>query len=262
MRSQSNLRKTTHDLTRCDFHSHILPKIDDGSTSSAESADMLEMLSKQGVETVCLTPHYYHHRESINDFLRRRNRSVDGLHREIERRGNGHKLPTVLVGAEVKVESDLINENKIKELCFSGTNSLLMEMPFVGLESRTVETMENIAFKYDLKIVIAHLNRYLDILSKDDLERVIGIPNSVIQMNAEAFKNRKLRKYIIKLLEAEVPIVLGSDAHGIKDRKPEIESAYSVLEEKLSQHGMHVLSKTQRYLLEGATEGGIFGYAY
>lgn len=247
---------------RCDFHTHILPKTDDGSTSSAESVNMLEMLSKQGVETVCLTSHYYHHRESVNDFLRRRKRATEGLHREIEKRGNGHKLPTILLGAEVKVESELINENKIKELCFSGTNSILLEMPFVGLESRTIETMENLAFKYDLKIVIAHLNRYLDILSKDDLERVISIPNAVVQINSEAFESRKLRKYILKLIDEEIPVVLGSDAHGMTERKPEIESAYSFLEEKLSQHSLHVLSGTQRYVLENATEGGIFGYAY
>ena len=36
-----------------DFHSHILPGIDDGSKSADMSLQMLAMLREQGVDTVC-----------------------------------------------------------------------------------------------------------------------------------------------------------------------------------------------------------------
>ncbi len=40
-----------------DFHSHILPAIDDGAVSIDESIAMAEMLAAFGYQTVCCTPH-------------------------------------------------------------------------------------------------------------------------------------------------------------------------------------------------------------
>ena len=42
-----------------DFHTHILPGMDDGCKSVAESLWMLRQEQQQGVDTVVLTPHYY-----------------------------------------------------------------------------------------------------------------------------------------------------------------------------------------------------------
>ena len=42
-----------------DFHSHILPGMDDGSQTVEESLTLLEMLRAQGVDTVAATPHFY-----------------------------------------------------------------------------------------------------------------------------------------------------------------------------------------------------------
>ena len=40
-----------------DFHSHILPGIDDGSRNVKMSLAMIEELSRQGVYTICATSH-------------------------------------------------------------------------------------------------------------------------------------------------------------------------------------------------------------
>ena len=41
-----------------DFHSHVLPKLDDGSRSVEESIAMLQLSRAQGVEEIILTPHF------------------------------------------------------------------------------------------------------------------------------------------------------------------------------------------------------------
>lgn len=41
----------------CDWHSHILPGVDDGVKTMEESLLILEMYEKAGVETIWLTPH-------------------------------------------------------------------------------------------------------------------------------------------------------------------------------------------------------------
>lgn len=40
-----------------DLHSHLLPGVDDGSRSVAQSVDVLRELVSQGVTDICLTPH-------------------------------------------------------------------------------------------------------------------------------------------------------------------------------------------------------------
>lgn len=42
-----------------DLHSHILPRMDDGSRSTEESLQMLTALAAQGVTDVAATPHFY-----------------------------------------------------------------------------------------------------------------------------------------------------------------------------------------------------------
>ena len=54
-----------------DFHSHILPAMDDGSKNIEESLQMLRMLQEQGVERVIATPHFYADENPPDVFLRR-----------------------------------------------------------------------------------------------------------------------------------------------------------------------------------------------
>ena len=42
-----------------DFHSHILPGIDDGSASLEESIELLKREAEQGINHVVATPHFY-----------------------------------------------------------------------------------------------------------------------------------------------------------------------------------------------------------
>ena len=62
-----------------DFHSHILPLMDDGSRSVEESCKMLEELSSQGVTKVAATPHFSANNETVEKFLERRKSSFGML---------------------------------------------------------------------------------------------------------------------------------------------------------------------------------------
>ena len=62
-----------------DFHTHILPGIDDGAKDVSVSAAMLEMEKEQGVNEIVLTPHYYGKFYSPTDFVRRRAAAYEKL---------------------------------------------------------------------------------------------------------------------------------------------------------------------------------------
>ena len=52
-----------------DMHCHILPGMDDGSRSAAESLSMLEASAAQGVDRIVATPHFYAGENSPEVFL-------------------------------------------------------------------------------------------------------------------------------------------------------------------------------------------------
>ena len=56
-----------------DFHSHILPGIDDGSRDIEESIILLDKLAANGTDLVVATPHFYCDEQSVDDFLANRN---------------------------------------------------------------------------------------------------------------------------------------------------------------------------------------------
>ena len=52
-----------------DFHSHILPEMDDGADSVDTSLAMLRESFRQGVDLICATPHFYADEEDPKSFL-------------------------------------------------------------------------------------------------------------------------------------------------------------------------------------------------
>ena len=62
-----------------DFHSHILPGIDDGARTPEEALEMLELMAAQGVRRVVSTSHFYPEREEPDSFLARRKKAVEML---------------------------------------------------------------------------------------------------------------------------------------------------------------------------------------
>ena len=57
-----------------DFHSHILPGIDDGSPDVETSLRMIAAQQRQGIDTVIATSHFYASQRTPSHFLERRDR--------------------------------------------------------------------------------------------------------------------------------------------------------------------------------------------
>ena len=59
-----------------DFHSHVLPGIDDGSDCVEESLEMLHTAKNQGVSTMLATPHFLCSRCFSGSFSRKEEESL------------------------------------------------------------------------------------------------------------------------------------------------------------------------------------------
>ena len=98
-----------------DFHTHILPALDDGSKNAKMSVEMLKALRMQGVDTVVATPHFYPDMMDPKSFLGRRKESIDSLLHELGE--SRPELPCLCVGAEVAYFDGMSGGDAVKELC-------------------------------------------------------------------------------------------------------------------------------------------------
>ena len=95
-----------------DYHAHVLPGCDHGSDSLETSRKQLEMAASAGVKTVCATPHFYPHRESVESFLRRRAECAQLLRAHLPERA-----PEVCLGAEVLICNGMERLDGLHRLC-------------------------------------------------------------------------------------------------------------------------------------------------
>ena len=197
-----------------DFHTHILPGMDDGSNSIEESLAMLQAEGDAGIERVVFTPHFYASQNSPKEFLRRRKESWSAL---LPHMYPG--LPKVSFGAEVQYFEGICQAADIAALRIAGTPYLLLEMPFRRWEERMLDDVLELNQHSDTVVVLAHIDRYLSFVSPETLETLRD--NDVkIQMNVSAFGERRLRRLAMSMLKAGEAHILGSDCHNMGRRQP------------------------------------------
>lgn len=229
-----------------DFHSHILPKIDDGAQSVEESIEMLKMLKAQGVNTVCLTPHYLAMDESPDEFLKRREEAFNKLQEAIA--NDGESFPQLRLGAEVYYYPGICKMEELHKLTLENTELLLLEMPMANFGDYTLREIEELSQSSDIKIVIAHIERCLKFQKKGTIERLLDC-SVMLQVNASFFNSRKTkRKALTMFKEGEIHFI-GSDCHNIKYRPPKISEAIDIIKDKFGQEPIDEFFNNQKEFL-------------
>lgn len=226
-----------------DWHSHILPGMDDGSRDVNESMSMLSVLEAQGVDTVIATPHFYANDESVDNFLNRRKDSCESLY---ARCGDGNAR--VWCGAEVKYYSGISRMDGLEKLAIENTNLLLLEMPMTKWTNMMRQELLELINTRGLQIILAHIERYL---AWQDLTVVQQLCESGarMQVNASFFDRLGSRKKAMKFLKAGWIHFIGSDCHNMTTRSPKLISAYDLIRKRFGEdytsqmikYGYHVL---------------------
>lgn len=192
-----------------DCHSHILPKIDDGSRSIEESMKILREFQKQGIELLFATPHFYPDAK-LEEFLEKRERAYAELVEEISR--SGEEVPKILKGAEVLLSIDTPNLPGLEKLCIEGTKYILIELPYVNWSEWVYGAIYNIIANRGLIPILAHIERYERVVN--DLSKINRLleMDVVVQMNAYSLLGKK-KAFALRLIKNNMIHVLGSDAH-------------------------------------------------
>lgn len=211
-----------------DFHSHILPEMDDGSESVEMSLAMLRESKRQGVDLICSTSHFYADEEDPASFLRRRSEAYGRLAAAME---NPKEYPRILLGAEVLYFPGISVAEEVRGLMLKGTLFLLVEPPMMQWSDTMLDEVEDCGKTFHCIPVIAHIDRYMRILDDYTLFDRIRGRKLLIQVNASFFIHRDTRDFALECLQEDRFQMIGSDCHNMDDRCPNMGDAASVIRE-------------------------------
>jgi protein-tyrosine phosphatase len=220
-----------------DWHSHILPAMDDGSRDTAESISLLNMQVSQGISTVIATPHFYANDETVASFLERRKQAMELLKSELP-----EGAPEIRLGAEVKYYQGISRMEDLKDLRIEGSKLLLLEMPMSHWTEYMVRELIELSGKSSIKIVLAHVERYFHLQKQAVWDRLFE--NGILaQVNASFFHSFATKRKAIALLQEGSIQLIGSDCHGVTSRPPQIDKAFEVIRKKLGDEYLNQMNE-------------------
>lgn len=200
-----------------DFHTHILPGIDDGSAGAEESIAMLRELAAQGAYGVAATPHFYAQRTSPEEFFARRQAAWEQLEPYLT-----EALPEIRLGAEVRYFEGVHRCDGLERFCLEGTELLLLEMPVCAWTARMMDSVLELNQRGGITVLLAHIERYLAYQSRDFWKPLLE--NGVLMQASTLFFIRKSRKAMKLLREGRIHL-LGTDCHNMGARRPDLSLA-------------------------------------
>ena len=227
-----------------DWHSHILPGVDDGSRNVEESISILNMQMLQGVKTVVATPHFLANDDSVESFLERREKSYDELKNHLP-----ENSPEILLGAEVKYYNGISKMADLHKLKIENSKLLLLEMPISKWTEYTVRELTELSCKGNMKIILAHIERYLS-LQRQGVWEMLFENGILFQVNASFFTSFMTKHKAISLLREGMIHFVGSDCHNITSRAPKIDTAFDVIKKKFGDDYIEQMNKYGYSLFE------------
>lgn len=213
-----------------DIHSHILPAIDDGSSSLAESLELLEMEARQGVTHVVATPHFYARYDRPEAFFAKRKAAEERLREQMERYPH---LPKLSIGAEVLFFRGMSQSDVISGLTIGEKRCILLEMEEAPWQEYVFREVEGLIRDRGLTPIIAHVERYMfPFHSNKHIARLMEMP-VLIQCNAGFFLDRRTRHKAMTMLSRHQIHLLGSDCHSVAHRPPRLGEAVDRINKEL-----------------------------
>ena len=233
-----------------DFHTHVLPRIDDGSASVEESLALLRMEAEQGVRRVVATPHFYAQVDMPKLFLERRAAAVSRLREAMKA---FPELPRLSVGAEVHYFSGIGDADILPELAIDNGRYVMIEMPMTAWTEKMYRELEKIHERFGLIPILAHVDRYIGPLQTYGIpERLMELP-VIVQVNASFFQRFSTKHMALRMLERGQIHLLGSDCHNLKDRPVNIKQTVDLIEKKLGREAIVRINDCERWVLSKRT---------
>lgn len=202
-----------------DFHSHLVPGVDDGAQTAEDSAAALEAFRTGGTRQLITTPHFLgsltRNRAMLADRLEQLDAGWERLHAVVKLDAERHGSPMrVERGVEVKLDvpdPDLSDAR----LRLAGTNFALVEYPSLRLPPINAEFAVTALRDQGWTPVVAHPERYKNLEEYGILERFKDA-GAYLQVNAGSLfgdHGSVAAKHAMQILTLGLADYVASDYH-------------------------------------------------
>ena len=212
-----------------DVHSHILPNIDDGSTSMQQSIKIIKQAINEGVDKIILTPHFI-----LGSKYNVENQEKDQIFKILQKEVKKNDLNVKLyMGNEVFYEQNmysLLEDKKINTL--NNSRYLLLEVPRHNRVRGLEDTIFNLKHKKIIPI-LAHPERYVAYQKNPELLMKLKEHGLLFQCNVGSFfkeYGKEAQKLVNLLANHHMIDFLGSDVHHDGNRYENYNKLKKILE--------------------------------
>lgn len=195
-----------------DIHSHILPGVDDGARTLADSIELVRELAESGVTDIIATPHYVAETRYVHD-RQEESRILSDLRTELTKEGI---QVNVFLGNEIYIDksiASLLEEGKISTM--AGSNYLLVELPLDGEFSNYEDILKDL-MGAGYKVILAHPERYRIVQKNYELIKEWTNWGIKIQCNLGSIMGeygKSAKKLVKKMIKDDLVFAFGSDIH-------------------------------------------------
>jgi protein-tyrosine phosphatase len=195
-----------------DLHSHILPGLDDGAASIAESVEIARRAASNGIEAIAATPHVRDDYPTTPDAMER---ALADVRAAIDEAG---VLIRILPGAEVALTRlDALSADEFQRFGLGGNpDYVLVETPYRGWPLDLEERLFRLRIA-GITAVLAHPERNVDV--QDDPERLVSLVSSgtIVQVTAGSLTGdcgARAQATGRRLIERGLAHLVATDTHG------------------------------------------------
>lgn len=207
-----------------DLHCHILPGVDDGSSSLEESLEMARTMASEGVRIVACTPHIMPGVFNNDGWAIRE--QVAWLQQALDEAGVAIHL---VVGADVQIAPDLVGGLRSGALLsLHDTRFVLIELPHHVLPPRLDDTLFGLMTAGYVP-VLTHPERLSWIDRRYDLMKRLFDSGVWMQITAGALLGdfgKKPQYWAERMLAEGMCHIMATDAHDVKRRPPKLRAGF------------------------------------
>ncbi len=216
-----------------DMHCHIIPSVDDGCRDISQMKRMLEIAHAEGIRRIIATPHYHIGRMKAEAGTIR-DRLID-IQKLIVADYSDMRL---YQGQEVYYYSEAIEDvSKGLAATMAGSGYVLFEFSTSSQYDELRDCVyEAVAAGY--KPILAHVERYMCLMSRADRIRELIEDGAYIQVNSGSVmgnSGRTAKRFIKELLKNRLIHFVATDAHNDSGRAPELKKAAQYISRKYGE---------------------------
>lgn len=230
-----------------DFHTHILPNIDDGARNIEETLYLIQEAQKVGFEAIIATSHYMegYYETDVSG----REIWINAIYQKLEKENLDIKL---YLGNEIYLSDNIISlleEGQASTI--NDTSYVLFEMP-LNVEPLNLYNVVYEMIQSKLVPILAHPERYTFVQQDPELIYDLIEKGVLMQSNYASilgYYGPKAQIIVKKLLENNMVHFLGSDVHRPNTIYPRIPQILEKLRQIVGKEKLEELTTTNPKLV-------------